>query len=103
MEEYAIQPIVVHGGGPTISSLLQTLEVETKFIDGMRVTDNQVLDVAEMVLSGLVNKEIVRKLITSGGNAIGLSGADGAFLQAEPLNIKQDLGYVGKITSVNTS
>lgn len=99
IQKEGLQPIVVHGGGPMISNLLTKLNVETKFVDGLRVTDEKVLDVAEMVLSGSMNKEIVRKLQTAGGKAGGLSGVDGKLLQATALDDK--LGFVGKVEKVN--
>src|SRR6478735_7083044 len=78
--EYHVQPVIVHGSGLAISNALEQLNIETQFVNGLRVTDNQVLNVAEMVLSGFVNKSIVRKIIAKGGHAIGLSGVDGSLL-----------------------
>ncbi|WP_174613680.1 acetylglutamate kinase [Virgibacillus ihumii] len=100
-EEHGIQPIIVHGGGPDISDYLQRLNVESQFIDGMRVTTEETLDITEMVLSGLVNKKIVRGITKVGGNAYGLSGVDGMLLEAEKMYTDQQLGFVGKIKSVN--
>jgi len=94
-------PIIVHGGGPLITSLLKSLNVETKFVNGLRVTDHQVLDVVEMVLSGSVNKQVVRNIIEVGGNAIGVSGVDGSLLQAMPTQNAKTLGFVGDVTGVN--
>lgn len=94
-------PIIVHGGGPLITQLLKQLNVETTFVKGLRVTNHQVLDVVEMVLSGAVNKQIVRRLIEAGGNACGISGVDGSLLQAKPTEDSKTLGYVGEVVAVN--
>ncbi|MGE8203940.1 acetylglutamate kinase [Heyndrickxia sp. NPDC080065] len=102
MNEHDLNPIIVHGGGPNISDLLNKLGIETSFINGMRVTTDKVLDVVEMVLSGSVNKSIVREIIAYGGKAIGLSGVDGMLLKAKPLASESQLGFVGEIISVNT-
>ncbi|MRH44256.1 acetylglutamate kinase [Aquibacillus halophilus] len=96
------QPIIVHGGGPLIGSFLEKLGVETTFVNGLRVTTNEVLDIVEMALSGLMNKQIVRKLMTSGGSGYGISGVDGALLRAVPTSEAASLGYVGEVESVNT-
>ncbi|GAA0602942.1 acetylglutamate kinase [Virgibacillus siamensis] len=101
-EEHGIQPVIVHGGGPHISDYLQRLHVESRFIEGMRVTTKETLDITEMVLSGFVNKKIVRGLTKAGGNAYGLSGVDGMLLEAEKMYTEQQLGYVGKIKSVDS-
>lgn len=101
-DAYKLQPLIVHGGGPMISSLLTNLNIETSFVDGMRVTTEEVLDVVEMVLCGSANKQIVRNIQASGGDAIGLSGIDGQLLEACPLDEGQQLGYVGTIQSVQT-
>ncbi|UOQ50014.1 acetylglutamate kinase [Gracilibacillus caseinilyticus] len=97
------QPIIVHGGGPLISHLLQQTGVETKFVNGLRVTTNEVLDVVEMALSGSINKGIVRKLSKAKGNAIGISGVDGTLFAAKPVEETDSLGFVGEVTNVNTS
>ena len=96
-------PIIVHGGGPLITSLLKSLNVETKFVNGLRVTDHQVLDVVEMVLSGSVNKQVVRNLAEVGGNAVGISGVDGGLLKAAPTADAKTLGFVGEVVEVNHS
>lgn len=93
------QPVIVHGGGPLISSLLKKLGIQTHFVNGLRVTTNEMLDVVEMVLSGSVNKRVVRQLLKIGGKACGLSGIDGGMLKAE--QIDQKLGFVGNVVSVN--
>ncbi|MET3696217.1 N-acetylglutamate kinase [Bacillus oleivorans] len=97
------QPIIVHGGGPTISTLLNRLEIETKFVDGLRVTTEDVLNIVEMVLSGSVNKQIVRNFQKSGGAAFGMSGVDGALLLVKPAQNSEQLGFVGEVTSVHTA
>ncbi|NLY11759.1 MAG: acetylglutamate kinase [Firmicutes bacterium] len=99
-EEYGLKPVIVHGGGPFISSLLDILGVKTDFIDGLRVTTEEVLDVVEMVLSGRVNKDVVRRLSKIGANAIGISGVDANLIAAEPFG-DQKLGYVGQVIGVN--
>lgn len=107
-----IHPIVVHGGGPQIGSYLSKIGKESTFVDGMRVTDAETMDVVEMVLGGLVNKEIVSMINTHGGRAIGLSGKDGPLIHAKKLIISRknpeldapeiiDLGHVGEITSID--
>ncbi|WP_084797899.1 acetylglutamate kinase [Neobacillus mesonae] len=94
-------PIIVHGGGPLINQLLKSLNVETSFVNGLRVTNQDVLDIVEMVLSGMVNKQVVRNIIEAGGNAIGISGVDGSLLQAVPTENAKQLGFVGDVDNVN--
>ena len=94
-----INPIVVHGGGPEIGRLLKELKIPSTFIDGLRVTDQKTLEIAEMVLSGHVNKEIVKNINDMGGKAIGLSGKDGRLLVAEQVKNKE-IGFVGEIVNV---
>jgi acetylglutamate kinase len=94
-------PIIVHGGGPLINKLLKSLQVETTFVNGLRVTDHEVLDVVEMVLSGSVNKQVVRNIIEAGGSALGVSGVDGCLLKAKPTADSQTLGFVGEVVEVN--
>jgi acetylglutamate kinase len=94
-------PIIVHGGGPVISSLLTKHGVETIFVQGLRVTTEEVLDVVEMALSGVVNKKIVRQLRQINGEAYGISGIDGRLLTAKRVKREIDLGYVGEVTHVN--
>jgi len=96
-------PIIVHGGGPLITGLLKNLNVETSFVNGLRVTSLQVLDVVEMVLSGSVNKQVVRNLIEAGGSAFGISGVDGNLIVAKPIDNSEILGFVGEIVTVNHS
>ena len=95
-----MKPIIVHGGGKTITKLLSELGIETKFIDGQRVTTKEVMRVVEMVLSGEINKEIVSLLNAYGVKAIGVSGKDGSLLEATPKDFKR-FGFTGVIKSVN--
>ena len=114
MKTVGINPIVVHGGGPQIGSLLQRLGKETEFVQGMRVTDDETMDVVEMVLGGLVNKEIVNLINQQGGHAVGLSGKDGDLIRARPLQLTTqeaenkpseiiDIGHVGEVESIDAS
>lgn len=114
MKTVGLNPIIVHGGGPQIGNLLDRLNIESKFIDGMRVTDSQTMDVVEMVLGGLVNKEIVSLINRNGGKAIGLTGKDASLIEARKLQFDKsspamqrpeiiDIGHVGEVKSVNTS
>ena len=101
-----INPVVVHGGGPDISSVLNSFGIESRFINGLRVTDEETMRVAQMVLIGKTNKEIVSLLGTKGGNAIGISGIDGGLIQCKKCYTtvdgeKTDIGFVGDIVSVN--
>jgi acetylglutamate kinase len=113
MKYVGMNPVVVHGGGPQIGSFLKRLSIESEFVDGMRVTDSQTMDVVEMVLVGKVNKEIVSLINGNGGRAVGLSGKDGGLILAEKMKyIKArgqdrapeiiDMGMVGSITSVDS-
>lgn len=102
MKCVGFQPIVVHGGGPDISSFLERLGEKSKFINGLRYTDATTIDVVQMVLGGKVNKDLVSLIEKAGGKAIGLCGMDGSLLKAKKLESDVDLGYVGDITSVNT-
>lgn len=112
MKYVGMNPIVVHGGGPQIGDFLKRLSMEPEFVDGMRVTDKQTMDVVEMVLVGKVNKEIVNLINQHGGRAVGLSGKDGQLITARKMKyIKDkgddrppeiiDIGMVGEITSVD--
>ena len=113
MKSVGLTPIVVHGGGPQIGNLLSKLGKTTDFVDGMRVTDSETMDVVEMVLGGLVNKEIVNLINQHGGKAVGLTGKDGNFIRAKKIKLKKaaidseafeliDLGHVGDVTSIDT-
>ena len=103
MNLVGIKPIIVHGGGPQIGELLSRVGKESHFIDGMRVTDDETMNIVEMVLGGSVNKEIVSRLNSHGGKAIGLTGKDASLIKAEKLvtESSKDLGYVGKVTAIN--
>jgi len=109
-----INPVVVHGGGPQIGRLLEQIGKESRFIEGMRVTDRETMDVVEMVLGGLVNKEIVNLIHSHGGNAVGLTGKDGQLIKAKKLKMTRDsqeldvpeiidLGHVGEVAEINTA
>ncbi|MCL4169028.1 UNVERIFIED_CONTAM: hypothetical protein GTU68_006387 [Idotea baltica] len=102
LKQVGINPVIVHGGGPQIASLLTQLGKESHFIDGMRVTDTETMDVVQMVLGGLVNKQIVSLISQAGGRAIGLTGKDGNLIRAKKLTQIIDLGHVGEIVSINT-
>ena len=103
LQSLGIRPVVVHGGGPEVSKLIQSLGQEVTFVDGLRVTTAENLKVAEMVLSGNLNKEIIAHLQTFGGKAVGLSGKDGNLIQADKKKHASgiDLGYVGTIRQIN--
>ncbi|GAA3412751.1 acetylglutamate kinase [Paenibacillus hodogayensis] len=94
-------PVIVHGGGPAISDTLGKLGIETEFVNGLRKTNEAVLDVVEMVLSGQINKEIVRKVQQSGAKALGLSGVDGYLIEARPVAHAAEVGLVGDVIHVN--
>ncbi|MEH6577463.1 MAG: acetylglutamate kinase [Amphritea sp.] len=113
MKLIGINPIVVHGGGPQIGDLLNKLSIESHFVNGMRVTDSKTMDVVEMVLGGMVNKDIVGLINKNGGKAIGMTGKDGLLLSARKLKVKHktpemeaaeiiDIGHVGEVEDVNT-
>lgn len=95
-----IKVVLVHGGGPAINEALKQMNIESKFADGLRVTDKGTVNVVQMVLAGKVNKDLTCQIGNMGGHAIGLSGMDGNMIECEPLDDSH--GYVGKITSVNT-
>ena len=112
MKLVGMNPIIVHGGGPQIGSLLEKLKIPSNFVDGMRVTDSQTMDVVEMVLGGLVNKEIVSLLNKNQGKAIGITGKDGDLIRAKKLTLKKsvdqgenhediDIGQVGTVERIN--
>jgi acetylglutamate kinase len=104
LQNFGIRVVVVHGGGPMINAMLDRLGVESRFEGGMRVSSPQVVEVAEMVLCGSINKEITAKICSAGGRAIGLSGRDDSLLQCTKETNKDgfDLGFVGKVEKVNT-
>ena len=101
MQLVGIIVVLVHGGGPEINSMLNAIGKESRFENGMRVTDKETIDIVQMVLAGKVNKSLVQLLEQSGGKALGLCGLDGRLLMAEKLVSSVDLGYVGEIKEVN--
>ncbi|BAZ95388.1 acetylglutamate kinase [Thiohalobacter sp. COW1] len=114
MKLVGINPVVVHGGGPQIGRLLERIGKESRFVQGMRVTDAETMDVVEMVLGGLVNKDIVNLINQHGGMAVGLTGKDGDLIRARKLTLERgrddvdepeiiDLGHVGEVASVDAS
>lgn len=111
MKLVGMNPIVVHGGGPQIGELLKKLSIESRFVNGMRVTDEDTMDVVEMVLGASVNKEIVALLNQNGGKAVGLTGKDGQFIRAKQLKMTDpaaggdgivDIGHVGEVERIDT-
>ena len=113
MKLVGMNPVVVHGGGPQIGALLERLNIKSEFINGMRVTDANTMDVVEMVLGGSVNKEIVSSINRNGGKAIGVTGKDGQFIRAKKMTIDRyspelgaseiiDIGHVGQVKSIDT-
>ncbi|MDO9515237.1 MAG: acetylglutamate kinase, partial [Syntrophales bacterium] len=113
MKYIGINPVIVHGGGPQISTLLKKLGKDSKFVKGMRVTDEETMDIVEMVLTGKVNKQIVGLINRHGGRAVGLSGKDGNIIEAEKYLLSDekakdtppeiiDIGMVGKVRKVNS-
>ena len=114
LKQSGLKPVIVHGGGPQIGSMLKRLGIKTKFESGMRITDEDTLEVVEMVLAGRINKNIASKINSSGGKAVGISGKDGSMIVAEKLtkqngsnesNIEKiiDLGYVGFPKKINNT
>jgi acetylglutamate kinase len=114
MKLVGINPVVVHGGGPQIGELLEKLGKESRFVDGMRVTDSETMDVVEMVLGGQVNKEIVNLITHHGGRAVGLTSKDGDLIRARKLTVRRDapelevpeiidLGHVGEVESIDAN
>jgi acetylglutamate kinase len=111
MKQTGIDPVVVHGGGPQIGAMLKKLDIQSRFIDGLRVTDQAAVDVVEMVLTGSINKQIVTAINAAGGRAVGLSGKDGNLVMARKLKLEkidadgktviEDLGFVGEPQTVN--
>lgn len=101
LQEEGIVTVIVHGGGPAISETLGKLGIESGFVNGLRVTTEAVLDVVEMVLSGQINKEIVRRIQLTGAAALGLSGVDGHLIEARPVANSHEVGLVGDVTRVN--
>ena len=114
MKLVGMHPVIVHGGGPQIGDLLKRVGKESRFVEGMRVTDSETMDIVEMVLGGLVNKEIVNLINRHGGRAVGLSGKDGELIRARKMVFKRDdpeqkaaeiidIGHVGEVASIDTA
>ena len=114
MKLVGINPVVVHGGGPQIGNLLEKIGKKSEFVEGMRVTDTETMDVVEMVLGGQVNKQIVSLITQHGGSAVGLTGKDGDLIRARKMKIERsspeldvpeiiDLGHVGEVESIDAS
>jgi acetylglutamate kinase len=115
MKLVGINPVVVHGGGPQIGRLLEKIGKQSEFVEGMRVTDSETMDIVEMVLGGLVNKEIVNLITRHGGRAVGLTGKDGDLIRARKLTLRRnspelddapeiiDIGHVGEVESIDAS
>jgi acetylglutamate kinase len=114
MKLVGLNPVLVHGGGPQIGKLLQELNIQSSFVDGMRVTDSKTMDVVQMVLGGLVNQDIVNLINTAGGNAVGLTGKDANLIIAKKMLIERpspelttpeiiDIGHVGEVVRINQS
>lgn len=112
MKLVGMNPVVVHGGGPQIGELLQRLNIQSEFVDGMRVTDSETMDVVEMVLGATVNKQIVSLINRNGGQAIGVTGKDGQLIRARKLQVTRnqpqmqapeiiDIGHVGEVETIN--
>lgn len=117
MKLVGLNPVVVHGGGPQIGTLLEKLNIESNFIDGMRVTDSATMDVVEMVLGGMVNKQIVSLINANGGKAVGITGKDGELIRAKKMVLHKhvtaesrpemkapeiiDIGHVGEVQQIN--
>lgn len=102
-----MNPVIVHGGGPDISAALKTYQIESKFVSGLRVTDAETMRIAQMVLVGKTNKEIVSHINTNGGKGVGICGIDGRLIECEPMTEDADgnpidIGFVGKIKRINT-
>lgn len=98
-----IKPVIVHGGGPHISEFINKIGEESRFIDGLRYTDEKTIEIVQMVLGGKVNKDIVSLIESAGGKALGLCGIDASFIKAKKLESSIDLGFVGEITSIDTT
>jgi len=107
LKQVGVNPVIVHGGGPQIGKLLEQIGKKSEFIEGMRVTDHETMDVVEMVLGGLVNKQIVSLINSHGGRAVGLTGKDGGLINARKMKLtgadaeSPDLGQVGEVDSID--
>lgn len=103
LQAQGITPVIVHGGGPAISDTLNKLGIETEFVNGLRKTNEEVLDVVEMVLAGQINKQIVRRIGVNGAQAIGLSGVDGGLMETIPVANADVVGFVGDVVHVKSA
>ncbi|MBN1379267.1 MAG: acetylglutamate kinase [Gammaproteobacteria bacterium] len=114
MKQIGLNPVIVHGGGPQIGQLLERIGIKSEFIDGMRVTDSETMDVVEMVLGGLINKQIVNLISRHGGKAVGLTGKDGQLIRAKKVSLKRnspeanepeiiDMGHTGDVDTIDPS
>ena len=114
MKQIGLNPVIVHGGGPQIGNLLERIGIQSEFVEGVRVTDSETMDVVEMVLGGLINKQIVNLISRHGGKAVGLTGKDGQLIQARKIALQVnspeanaseiiDMGHTGEVESVNPS
>lgn len=107
LKQVGVNPVIVHGGGPQIGKLLEQIGKKSRFIEGMRVTDNETMDIVEMVLGGQVNKQIVSLINSHGGRAVGLTGKDGGMISARKMRLQgdaseaNDLGQVGEVESID--
>jgi acetylglutamate kinase len=107
LKQVGVNPVIVHGGGPQIAKLLEQIGKESRFIEGMRVTDNETMDIVEMVLGGQVNKQIVSLINSHGGRAVGLTGKDGGLINARKMKLvnvdaeSHDLGQVGEVDTID--
>ena len=101
LKQFGVRPVIVHGGGPQIGSMLERLDIKSEFVDGLRVSDMETVGVAEMVLSGAINKSIVQAINVAGGRAVGLSGKDANLITAVAKDKK--LGFTGKVVGTDTS
>jgi len=94
LRQFGLRPVIVHGGGPQIGKMLERLNIKSEFVDGLRVSDIETVEIAEMVLSGAINKSIVEAINTAGGRAVGLSGKDAKLITAK--KVREDLGFAGE-------
>ena len=101
LSEIGVKVILVHGGGPEINGTLKKMNKETKFINGLRYTDDETIDVVQMVLAGKINKDLVKLIMQRGGNAVGISGIDNQLIVAKKHECDDDLGYVGDVDQIN--
>lgn len=101
MKYVGMNPVIVHGGGPQISGMMKRLGKEPKFVKGVRVTDAETMEIVEMVLGGTINKEIVSLINRHGGKGVGLTGKDGALIQAKPMKGEEEMGQVGDVKTID--